>query len=167
MESLLFLTNWQCFLSLPLSYFLCLSLRCCFTVCFSPPLSNWFFHTLLYFPGFMPYICNPNIHPIHSPNTVSLFGWYINTHSRALVGPSCVSLASSSSVAPASGEGLLLQDNAVSAEIRALLSSYYSDRWSISDEKLPDPPSAGPCDPNRCCHPCDQQLLLGVFQIWF
>ncbi len=43
-----------------------------------------FFHTLLYFPGFMPYICNPNIHPIHSPTTVSLFGWYINTHSRAL-----------------------------------------------------------------------------------
>lgn len=32
--------------------------------------------------------------------------------------------------APSSCEGLLLQDNAVSAEIRALLSSYYSDRWS-------------------------------------
>lgn len=32
--------------------------------------------------------------------------------------------------APPSCEGLLLQDNAVSAEIRALLSSYYSDRWS-------------------------------------
>lgn len=30
--------------------------------------------------------------------------------------------------APPSCEGLLLQDNAVSAEIRALLSSYYSDR---------------------------------------
>ena len=29
---------------------------------------------------------------------------------------------------PPSCEGLLLQDNAVSAEIRALLSSYYSDR---------------------------------------
>ncbi|XP_067294404.1 rhotekin isoform X4 [Pseudorasbora parva] len=32
-------------------------------------------------------------------------------------------------VAPASGEGLLLQDNAVSAEIRALLSSYYNDSY--------------------------------------
>ncbi|XP_056603356.1 rhotekin isoform X5 [Triplophysa dalaica] len=31
--------------------------------------------------------------------------------------------------APASCEGLLLQDNAVSAEIRALLSSYYSDSY--------------------------------------
>ncbi|EOA92899.1 Rhotekin [Anas platyrhynchos] len=31
-------------------------------------------------------------------------------------------------VPPSACEGLLLQDNAVSAEIRALLSSYYSDR---------------------------------------
>lgn len=88
MESLLFLTNWQSFLSLPLSYFLCGFYFCPFTVVFlsvfPPPLSHWFFHTHLYFPGFMPYICNPNIHPIHSPYTVSLFGWYINTHSRAL-----------------------------------------------------------------------------------
>lgn len=33
-------------------------------------------------------------------------------------------------LAAPSCEGLLLQDNAVSAEIRALLSSYYNDRWS-------------------------------------
>lgn len=36
-------------------------------------------------------------------------------------------------------EGLLLQDNAVSAEIRALLSSYYNDRWSTSGVHFPPP----------------------------
>ncbi len=64
------------FMSVPSLLFSCLFFPSSFTLIF--------FHTLLYFPGFMPYICNPNIHPIHSPTTVSLFGWYINTHSRAL-----------------------------------------------------------------------------------
>ncbi|XP_021238259.1 rhotekin-like [Numida meleagris] len=40
-------------------------------------------------------------------------------HEMALPGPAV----------PSSCEGLLLQDNAVSAEIRALLSSYYSDSY--------------------------------------
>uniref|UniRef100_A0A8C2BJA1 Rhotekin n=1 Tax=Cyprinus carpio TaxID=7962 RepID=A0A8C2BJA1_CYPCA len=64
-------------------WFLYLSLHCCF-----PPSSFTLFllifHALLYFPGFMPSICNPNIHPMHSPTTVSLYGCYINPHFLAL-----------------------------------------------------------------------------------
>lgn len=41
-----------------------------------------------------------------------------------------VNLSVAAPLATPSCEGLLLQDNAVSAEIRALLSSYYNDRWS-------------------------------------
>lgn len=39
-----------------------------------------------------------------------------------------VNLSVAAPLATPSCEGLLLQDNAVSAEIRALLSSYYNDR---------------------------------------
>ncbi|XP_071894082.1 rhotekin isoform X5 [Anas platyrhynchos] len=44
----------------------------------------------------------------------------VPSHGAALPGPA---------VPPSACEGLLLQDNAVSAEIRALLSSYYSDSY--------------------------------------
>lgn len=58
-------------------------------------------------------------HPIHATPSFSAISHLVFltfTLAAPLATPSC--------------EGLLLQDNAVSAEIRALLSSYYNDRWS-------------------------------------
>lgn len=85
--------------------------------------------------------------------------------------PWCILLPSPSSVTPASGEGLLLQDNAVSAEIRALLSSYYNDRWSSCDEKLPDLtfyPHKMPLShviPTFFCHPVNNYTQLAKNKI--
>ncbi|TFJ98170.1 G-protein coupled receptor 4-like [Platysternon megacephalum] len=57
-------------------------------------------------------------------------------HEMALPGPA---------VPPAACEGLLLQDNAVSAEIRALLSSYYSDRLSTLKGRAGKGPATALC----------------------
>lgn len=141
MRNLLFLTNWQSFsFSVLFSlWFLCLSLCWYFSLFFFFSLSFCssllIFHTLV---SCLKFVIQTSI-PYH--RTII---WLLYKPSFPVPSPQpwCILLPSTSpspsSVTPASGEGLLLQDNAVSAEIRALLSSYYNDRWSNCDEKLPD-----------------------------
>lgn len=72
----------------------------------------------------------PELHLLHSSYplhpfslaTLPLGFFFLTLLAAPLATPSC--------------EGLLLQDNAVSAEIRALLSSYYNDRWSNRSRAL-------------------------------
>lgn len=72
---------------------------------------------------------------LHLPGTAFSFLLFLNFFHPLLPTPSSPSprtpypIVLSEPVAPRGpGEGLLLQDNTISAEIRALLSSYYSDR---------------------------------------
>lgn len=127
------LTNSLFSLSFSVSLVVCLLTVLMFPFLFFPS-----FHTVdfSYTPVSNPvYSLNPNICPIYFPH-FSLFGCYVNPHRCALhttlrlLPPhsSCNTPSVAPLSAPASCEGLLLQDNAVSAEIRALLSSYYSDR---------------------------------------
>lgn len=62
------------------------------------------------------------------PALLSLLFCGFFTHFCSPLPPQCHTVLSEPVAAGGPSEGLLLQNNAISAEIRALLSSYYSDR---------------------------------------
>lgn len=148
-------------------WFLYLSLHCCF-----PPSSFTLFllifHALLYFPGFMPSICNPNIHPIHSPTTVSLYGCYINPHFLAL--PTTLHLLAPHTFCwPPPPQWPLhpVRGFCCRITLSLLRSELCCPPITMTGEvtlmrSYLTPPSTGPRDPNHFCHPCDQQPSLDV-----
>ena len=103
-------------------------------------------------------------------HSFTLFTFHLMTHKRPHPTPPPLphhTLPTPSRPSPASPlpapscEGLLLQDNAVSAEIRALLSSYYNDRWSNA-HLLPVPwlctPTSLPVTGPTTCN-CDVKMV--------
>lgn len=71
---------------------------------------------------------------LYSPGTAFIFLFSLDIFTRVPTPNLCLPcmlypiVLSEPGAAGGPGEGLLLQDNPISAEIRALLSSYYSDR---------------------------------------